>query len=85
MGMLNEPFTNPEILKVFHGAEEDIKWLQRDFGIYVVNMFDTHIAMKALKMSRLSLQYLVEHFCGITLGKELQKADWRIRYILICR
>jgi len=79
MGILNEPFTNPEILKVFHGAEEDIKWLQRDFGIYVVNMFDTHIAMKTLKMSRLSLQYLVEHFCGITLGKELQKADWRIR------
>ena len=24
-----------------HGAESDILWLQRDFGIYVVNLFDT--------------------------------------------
>uniref|UniRef100_A0A914Z9P3 HRDC domain-containing protein n=1 Tax=Panagrolaimus superbus TaxID=310955 RepID=A0A914Z9P3_9BILA len=79
MWRLNEPFTNPKILKIFHGADFDIEWLQRDFGIYVVNMFDTFFAMKALGMSRLSLQYLVEYFCGITLGKELQKADWRIR------
>ncbi len=26
---LNEPFTNPKIIKVFHGAEMDIIWLQR--------------------------------------------------------
>jgi ribonuclease D len=79
MWRLNEPFTDPKILKILHGADSDIEWLQRDFGIYIVNMFDTFFAMKALGMSRLSLQYLVEHFCGITLGKELQKADWRIR------
>lgn len=24
-----------------HGADRDIMWLQRDFGIYVCNMFDT--------------------------------------------
>jgi len=24
-----------------HGADKDIVWLQRDFGIYVCNMFDT--------------------------------------------
>lgn len=79
MWRLNEPFTNSQILKIFHGADSDVEWLQRDFGIYIVNMFDTHLAMRALGMSRLSLQYLVEYFCGVTLGKELQKADWRIR------
>ena len=26
---------------MFHGADSDIVWLQRDFGLYVVNMFDT--------------------------------------------
>lgn len=26
---LNESFTNPKIIKVFHGAEMDIIWLQR--------------------------------------------------------
>lgn len=24
-----------------HGADRDIVWLQRDFGIYLCNMFDT--------------------------------------------
>jgi exosome complex exonuclease RRP6 len=38
---LNELFTNPKILKVMHGSENDILWLQRDFGLYIVNLFDT--------------------------------------------
>ncbi|PAV89619.1 hypothetical protein WR25_19659 isoform C [Diploscapter pachys] len=42
MHALNEPFTDPNILKVFHGSSSDVDWLQRDFGIYVVNMFDTY-------------------------------------------
>ena len=42
MQILNESFTDPEVVKLFHGADWDIKWLQRDFGIYVVNMFDTY-------------------------------------------
>ena len=28
-------------LKVFHGCDWDMLWLQRDFGLYVVNCFDT--------------------------------------------
>ena len=40
--MLNESFTNPDVVKLFHGADWDIKWLQRDFGVYVINMFDTY-------------------------------------------
>ena len=41
--VLNEVFTNPHIVKVLHGADQDILWLQRDFGLYIVNMFDTGI------------------------------------------
>ena len=29
------------VLKVVHGGDLDVKWLQRDFGIYVVNLLDT--------------------------------------------
>jgi len=32
---------DPSIVKVLHGADHDIEWLQRDFGLYIVNMFDT--------------------------------------------
>lgn len=39
--VLRSPFANPEILKVLHGADSDIVWLQRDFGLYIVNLFDT--------------------------------------------
>jgi len=45
---LNEVFTDPSIVKVFHGAESDIVWLQQDFNIYVVNLFDTFHASKVL-------------------------------------
>lgn len=41
LGILNIVFCDPNILKIFHGAESDIVWLQKDFGIYVVNIFDT--------------------------------------------
>ena len=35
-------------LQVFHGADSDIVWLQQDFNLYVVNMFDTFHASKLL-------------------------------------
>ncbi|XP_047361979.1 exosome component 10 [Vespa velutina] len=76
---LNEIFTKSTILKVFHGAEFDIQWLQRDLSIYVVNMFDTHQAAKQLNLPYLSLAYLLKRFCNIDPNKHFQLADWRIR------
>ncbi|MCI06982.1 exosome component 10-like, partial [Trifolium medium] len=38
---LRELFKDPSKRKVMHGADKDIVWLQRDFGIYVCNLFDT--------------------------------------------
>ncbi|XP_077998718.1 exosome complex component 10-like [Glandiceps talaboti] len=77
--ILNEPFTNPNIVKVFHGADMDIGWLQRDFGLYVVNMFDTGQASRVLSFSQFSLAYLLNHFCQVQADKQFQLADWRIR------
>lgn len=34
-------FADPAVVKVLHGADHDVPWLQRDFGLYIVNMFDT--------------------------------------------
>ncbi|XP_055903687.1 exosome component 10 [Eupeodes corollae] len=77
--ILNEVFTNPKIVKIFHGADSDIEWLQRDLSLYVVNMFDTHQAAKSLNLARLSLAYLLKHYCDIEADKTFQLADWRIR------
>lgn len=76
---LNEVFTNPKILKIFHGADSDVEWLQRDLSIYIVNMFDTHQAAKRLGLARLSLAFLLKHYCQIDADKSLQLADWRMR------
>ena len=48
---LGPTLANPNIIKVLHGSDSDIQWLQRDFGLYVVNLFDTGRASRALTMS----------------------------------
>lgn len=66
--------------QVFHGADSDIEWLQRDFGVYVVRLFDTHQASRALNLARHSLDHLLTQFCNVSSDKRFQLADWRIRY-----
>ncbi|KAJ1979417.1 exosome nuclease subunit [Dimargaris xerosporica] len=77
--MLNPVFTDPNIIKVFHGADMDIKWLQRDFGIYVVALFDTFHASRVLGYPHASLAYLLKRHCDVVPDKRYQLADWRIR------
>lgn len=48
MPLLATAFSDPKIVKVLHGADMDILWLQRDFGLYVVNLFDTGQATRCL-------------------------------------
>ncbi|PNF29147.1 hypothetical protein B7P43_G12605 [Cryptotermes secundus] len=76
---LNEIFTKPSIIKVFHGAIHDVEWLQRDLSVYVVNMFDTHEGAKLLNFAQLSLAFLMKHYCNVVADKHYQLADWRIR------
>ena len=79
LNILNEIFTNPSILKVFHGGDYDIEWLQKDFGLYVVNMFDTGQASRVLQMPSYALKYLLNEICDYEADKKYQLADWRIR------
>ncbi|CAH8521376.1 unnamed protein product [Dicrocoelium dendriticum] len=76
---LNEIFTNPKIIKVFHGSELDLMWLQRDFSVYVVNLFDTGLAARALQLGHYSLSYLLQRYANVRTCKKYQLADWRIR------
>ncbi|KAK6134715.1 hypothetical protein DH2020_031541 [Rehmannia glutinosa] len=79
MGLLRPVFANPGICKVFHGADNDVLWLQRDFHIYVVNLFDTAKACDILSKPQRSLAYLLETYCGVSTNKLLQREDWRQR------
>ncbi|EJU03147.1 hypothetical protein DACRYDRAFT_50127, partial [Dacryopinax primogenitus] len=77
--VLNEVFADSNIVKVFHGATMDINWLQRDFNLYIVNLFDTYYASKALNFPAFSLAFLLDLYCEFKADKRFQLADWRIR------
>lgn len=79
---LNVIFTDPNIVKVFHGAFMDIIWLQRDLGLYIVSLFDTYHASRALGFPKFSLAYLLETFANFKTSKKYQLADWRIRPLI---
>lgn len=76
---LQEIIGNPNIVKVMHGAEMDTKWLQRDFNIHIVNLFDTHKASRVLGKAKFSYAFLLTHYCAVTTNKIFQRADWRER------
>ena len=72
-------FANPDIKKIFHGADYDMRSLYRDFGIEVVNLFDTMIASQFLGESEFGLAALLKKRFGVELDKRYQKADWSKR------
>lgn len=77
---LNYVTANPGILKVLHGADHDVLWLQRDFSIYFVNLFDTCQAARVLSVpGGASLANLLTYYCRISADKKYQLADWRLR------
>ncbi|KAK4540891.1 hypothetical protein LTR36_008833 [Oleoguttula mirabilis] len=76
---LNEVFANPNIVKVLHGAFMDVMWLQRDLGLYLVGLFDTHYAARAMGYPGGSYAYLLKRFADVDAQKQYQLADWRIR------
>ena len=67
------------MVKVLHGCDRDVLWLQRDCGLYLVNCFDTHVAAKALNYPALSLAHLLKMHCGVNADKKHQLSDWRVR------
>ena len=77
--VLNETLTDPRVTKVVHGAESDVAWLQRDFGLYLVGAFDTGQAARVLELPAFSLAHLLKAICGVEADKAHQLADWRVR------
>lgn len=73
-------FENPSVLKVMHGADCDVLWLQRDYNISIASLFDTQcFSAHAFPGERLSLLHIVLNCTGEKITKAFQLADWRIR------
>ncbi len=77
---LNAVTTDPGIRKTLHGADMDIQWLQRDFGVYIVNMFDTGQAARVMGLAGgYGLANLLSTFFHVSTNKMFQMSDWRVR------
>jgi ribonuclease D len=70
---------DPSIEVVMHGADFDIRLLQRDLGIGLKGLFDTQIAATLLGARAFGLASLLEEHLGVKLSKKHQRADWAQR------
>ena len=72
-------FKNPEIQKIFHGADYDVRSLYRDFRITINNLFDTELASRFLGYAETSLEAVLKNKFDISLDKKYQRKDWSKR------
>ena len=76
---LNSLFANPEIQKIFHGADYDVRSLYRDFSIRIRNLFDTELACRFLGVPETGLDAVLSKRFNVQLDKRFQKKDWSRR------
>jgi ribonuclease D len=76
---LQPAFASPEKVKIMHGADSDVLWLQENFGLFLVNVFDTGQAARVLEKRSAKLSSLLTEYCGVEADKTYQTADWRLR------
>jgi ribonuclease D len=74
-----ELLANPDITKIFHGGDYDLRILHRDFGFVVRNLIDTSICAQLLGYEGLGLAALLDRHFGVKLNKTHQRADWSMR------
>lgn len=68
-----------DVIKVFHGADFDIRSLDRDYQTKVNNLFDTEIACRFLGIKERGLAALLKRNFDLDVDKKFQKADWSRR------
>lgn len=79
LSSFGELLGNPDITKVFHGGDYDLRILHRDFGFVVRNLIDTSICAQLLGYEGLGLAALLDRHFGLKLNKTHQRADWSMR------
>lgn len=79
LSALKPVFKRADILKVFHGADYDIRSLYRDFKININNLFDTELACRFLGIKETGLEAVLKKRYNVRLDKKYQRKDWSKR------
>jgi ribonuclease D len=85
VALLRPLFANASIVKIGHCIPGDVKSLHRDFGIFVINAFDTYEAAQVLQLKHQGLASVCGRY-GLQNSEEYrqlkalyQSTDWRRR------
>jgi ribonuclease D len=70
---------DPAVVKIFHGADYDVRLLERDLGLTVRNLYDTSVAARLSGEVGVGLAALLEKHLAVALDKTQQRADWSKR------
>ena len=78
IGPLQKVLADREILKVIHGADYDVRSIDRHCGFRINNLYDTYIAARFVGMTEVGLAALLRDLLGVNIvkSKRLQTADW---------
>ena len=79
LSALKPIFKRSDILKIFHGADYDVRSLYRDFKFKINNMFDTELASRFLGFPETGLDAVLKKKFAVTLDKKFQRKDWSRR------
>lgn len=70
----------PQVLKIFHAADQDLEVLEYRFGVAPTPIFDTQIAATLTGMGdQIGYARMVEELLGIHLPKTQTRTDWSKR------
>ncbi len=76
---LKAVLSDPQIRKIFHAADYDIRCLARDFNIEINGLFDTMISCQFLGEEKFGLADVLRKYFEVELDKQYQRADWSKR------
>ncbi len=76
LGPLWDACGDPEVSVLMHGADYDIRVLDRDYEAEIHGLQDTQIMAMLLGEKKTGLASLLESFFAIGLDKRHQRADW---------
>ena len=74
-----EILANRAITKILHGADYDLRILNRDFGYTIANLVDTMVCSQLLGYEAFGLAALLDRHFGFKVDKKHQRADWAMR------
>ena len=76
---LFDRLADPSIETVFHGADYDLRMLDRGFDARVCSLFDTMVAARLCGEEKFGLGALLEKHFDVRVDKKFQRADWSQR------